>query len=319
MVNNIKITLLPMDYDYTSIINWFNTELISNDVMSMYITDKVTGECRIEILNNIINVKSLKDKEYKFNNFTVLKTRVEINSNIKVDGNNGINDDDYEDGNVVVATGKEKLKENDINGNVYKNGIEEYCEIYKDTKSKIENDIRNNEIYETNGKEEKSNKCENVEKREYLENVKKYDIVRDSDLYDRDTILSKDIDEDENVEIILIERIDCNIISTSRLVKNKSGKELILPLPMWISSKIKWKKGLLDWEYNASNMYIFNNLKDFINYISYVKLLFNEFDYVKAVRKNNTLRLQNLKDVDSVDVVKKKLNKKKFVPKVFIS
>lgn len=307
-----------MDNDYTSIINWFNTELISNDVMSMYIYDKVTGECRIDILNNIINVKSLKDKEYKFNNFTVLENRVEINSNIKVDGNNGINDGDYEDGNVVVTTGKEKLKENDINRNVYKNGIEGYCEIYKNKISKIENDIRNNEIYETNGKEEESKKCDNVEKREYLENVEKYDIVRDSDLYKRDRILSKDIDE--NVEIILIERIDCNIISTSRLVKTKSGKELILPLPMWISSKIKWKKGLLDWEYNASNMYIFNNLKDFINYISYVKLLFNEFDYVKAVRKNNTLRLKNLKDVDSVDVVKKKkLNKKKFVPKVFIS
>lgn len=307
-----------MDNDYTSIINWFNTELISNDVMSMYITDKVTGECRIDILNNIINVKSLKDKEYKFNNFTVLENRVEINSNIKVDGNNGINDGDYEDGKVVVATGKEKLKENDINRNVYKIGIGGYCEIYKNKKSKIENNIRNNEIYETNGKEEESKKCDNVEKKEYLENVEKFDIHRDSDLYKRDRILSKDIDE--NVEIILIERIDCNIISTSRLVKNKSGKELILPLPMWISSKIKWKKGLLDWEYNASNMYIFNNLKDFINYISYVKLLFNEFDYVKAVRKNNTLRLKNLKDVDSVDVVKKKkLNKKKFVPKVFIS
>lgn len=305
-----------MDNDYTSIINWFNTELISNDVMSMYITDKVTGECRIDILNNIINVKSLKDKEYTFNNFTVLENRLEINSNIKVDGNNGINDDGYDDGNVIVATGKEKLKENDINRNVYKNGIKEYCEIYKNKKSKIENNIRNNEIYETNGKGEESKKCDNVEKREYLEN---YDIDRDSDLYKRDRILSKDIDENENVEIILIERIDCNIISTSRLVKNKSGKELILPLPMWISSKIKWKKGLLDWEYNASNMYIFNNLKDFINYISYVKLLFNEFDYVKAVRKNNTLRLKNFKDVDSVDVVKKKLNKKKFVPKVFIS
>lgn len=308
-----------MDNDYTSIINWFNTELISNDVMSMYITDKVTGECRIDILNNIINVKSLKDKEYTFNNFTVLENRLEINSNIEVDGNNGINDDDYDDGNVVVATGKEKLKENDINRNVYKNGIEGYCEIYKNKKSKIENNIRNNEIYETNGKEEESKKCDNVKKREYLENFEKYDIVRDSELYKRERLLSKDIDENENVEIILIERIDCNIISTSRLLKNKSGKELILPLPMWISSKIKWKKGLLDWEYNASNMYIFNNLRDFINYISYVKLLFNEFDYVKAVRKNNTLRLKNLKDVDSVDVVKKKLNKKKFVPKVFIS
>lgn len=49
--------------EYPSIINWFNTELVSNDIMSIYIADKVTGECRIDILNNIVNVKSLKDKK----------------------------------------------------------------------------------------------------------------------------------------------------------------------------------------------------------------------------------------------------------------
>lgn len=190
---------------------------------------------------------------------------------------------------------------------------------YENKEFKIEYNIGNNEIYETTRKEEESKKFDNAEKRKYIENVEKNDIIGDNDLYKRDGILSKDIDENENVEIILIERIDCNIISTSRLVKNKSGKELLLPLPMWISSKIKWKKSLLNWEYNASNMYIFNDLKDFINYIGYVKLLFNEFDYVKAVRKNNKLRIQNLKDVDSVDVVNKKSSKKKFVPKIFIS
>lgn len=115
--------------------------------------------------------------------------------------------------------------------------------------------------------------------------------------------------------IMLVERLDCNIITTSRLVQSRYGKELLIPLPFWTSGKVKLKHSL-NWKCNGSNMYVFDNLKDVLDYIYHIRLVFEEFDYVKSARKNSRIRLNSLKDV-SIEPTQKK--KKTFVPKIFIS
>lgn len=123
-------------------------------------------------------------------------------------------------------------------------------------------------------------------------------------------------------QVMLCERYDCDIITTSRVVSvttllpgdhsstddacedrggassdERTTVDKLVPAPMWTSPRVQWKAGgIRRWKSNNTSMYVFDSIASASAYLRLVRLVFDEFPYVRAVRRNSAIRLANLDD-----------------------
>lgn len=100
---------------------------------------------------------------------------------------------------------------------------------------------------------------------------------------------------------VLVEKYNCDILTTSRIYTNKiNGDKMLLPPNAWSSPLVAWNVDRNDttYETNACNMYAFNTFRDLVNYLQMVHALQHSIPFFNINARMETERLERLIDAD---------------------
>lgn len=100
---------------------------------------------------------------------------------------------------------------------------------------------------------------------------------------------------------VLVEKYNCDILTTSRIYTNKiNGDKMLLPPNAWFSPLITWNVDEKDttYETNACNMYAFNTFRDLVNYLKMVHALQQSIPFFNINARMESERLDKHTDVD---------------------